>query len=58
MQDDKLKDVPLLVFANKQDLLDVVPVGDIAVSLGLVNLKNRTWQICGCSALDGTGIKV
>lgn len=58
LEDDKLKDVPLLVFANKQDLTDVLPTGEIAISLGLVNLKNRTWQIVGCSAIDGTGVKV
>lgn len=58
LEDEKLKDVPLLVFANKQDLTDVLPTGEIAISLGLVNLKNRTWQIVGCSAIDGTGVKV
>lgn len=58
LEDEKLKDVPLLVFANKQDLTDVLPAAEIAVSLGLVNLKGRTWQIVGCSAKEGTGIKV
>ena len=54
--DDKLRNVPLLVFANKQDISSSMKAGEIAECLKLVKLKDRTWQIQGCSALEGTGI--
>lgn len=56
--DDKLRQVPLLVFANKQDIAGSLKASEIAECLKLVKLKDRTWQIQGCSALEGTGIKV
>ncbi|KXJ76432.1 hypothetical protein RP20_CCG009630 [Aedes albopictus] len=55
--DDKLRQVPLLVFANKQDIAGSLKASEIAECLKLVKLKDRTWQIQGCSALEGTGIK-
>jgi ADP-ribosylation factor-like protein 3 len=30
---------------------------EIAEFIGLVKLKDRTWQIQACSALEGTGLK-
>ncbi|XP_055615453.1 ADP-ribosylation factor-like protein 3 isoform X1 [Toxorhynchites rutilus septentrionalis] len=56
--DDKLKRVPLLVFANKQDIAGALKASEIAECLKLVKLKDRTWQIQACSALEGTGVKV
>lgn len=50
--------MPLLVFANKQDLSNVLKASEIAEAIGLVKLNNRTWQIQACSAIDGTGVKV
>lgn len=47
-----------MVFANKQDLENVLKVSEVAEAIGLVKLKDRTWQIQECSALEGTGIKV
>lgn len=58
LYDDKLKEVPLLVFANKQDINDVMSSSEIAENLGLIKMNDRTWQIQSCSALEGTGIKV
>lgn len=34
-EEDELRDVPLLVFANKQDLPGAVPAGDITEALRL-----------------------
>lgn len=56
--DAKLDNVPLLVFANKQDLSNVLKPSEIAETIGLVKLKDRTWQIQACSAIEGTGVKV
>lgn len=58
LADEKLNDVPIMVFANKQDLENVLKVSEVAEAIGLVKLKDRTWQIQECSALEGTGIKV
>ena len=58
MQCDKLVRVPLLVFANKQDLMNSASPQDIADGLNLNGIKDRTWQIQGCSALTGEGLKV
>lgn len=58
LSDEKLTDVPILIFANKQDLANVIKVSEIAEAVGLIKLKERTWQIQECSAIQGDGIKV
>lgn len=55
--EDKLATVPLLVFANKSDLMQAQSADDIAESLSLFNVKDRPWQIQACSAKDGTGLE-
>jgi len=54
-----LKSSLLLVLANKQDL----PLGQgrltpaqVSEALGLTDLRQREWQIMGCSALTGEGL--
>jgi signal recognition particle receptor subunit beta len=44
-------------FANKQDLLSAIPASDIAVGLNLHVIKERPWQIQGCSAMSGEGLQ-
>lgn len=56
--EDKLRGVPLLIYANKQDVAQSVTAADIAEALGLHNIKDRDWQIQSCVATDGKGIKV
>lgn len=56
--DEKLDQVPLLVFANKQDLSNVIKASEIAETIGLIKLKDRTWQVQACSGINGTGVKV
>ncbi|XP_046383751.1 ADP-ribosylation factor-like protein 3 [Ischnura elegans] len=55
--EEKLIGVPLLVYANKQDLLGAAPASEIAEGLGLLSLKDRAWQIQACSATTGEGVK-
>ncbi|KAM5171971.1 ADP-ribosylation factor-like protein 3 [Mantella aurantiaca] len=55
--EDSLLGVPLLVFANKQDLLTAASAADIAAGLNLHTYRDRTWQIQACSALSGEGIQ-
>ncbi|KAF6209134.1 hypothetical protein GE061_014878 [Apolygus lucorum] len=57
LMEDKLRDVPLLVLANKQDLLHSAPASEIAQSMGLHLIKDRPWQIQPCSAAAGQGVK-
>lgn len=57
LMDNRLKRVPLLVFANKQDLPNAMTASEVAEGLGLVRLEERTWEIKACTAVDGTGIK-
>ncbi|KAG5891568.1 hypothetical protein JTB14_015835 [Gonioctena quinquepunctata] len=55
--DDKLRNVPLLVYANKQDLPDSLSAAELAKTLGLPTIKNRAWQIQACSATQGIGVR-
>jgi ADP-ribosylation factor-like protein 3 len=58
LMEDKLANVPLLIYANKQDLLHAAPASEIAEGLGLHTIKDRPWQIQACSATTGEGVKV
>ena len=51
-----LAGVPLLVFANKQDLLSALSAADLSVGLGLHTVKDRAWQVQACCAKGGDGI--
>ncbi|XP_075456986.1 ADP-ribosylation factor-like protein 3 [Ascaphus truei] len=57
VEEDSLLGVPLLVFANKQDLLSAAPAADIAEGLNLHTYRDRIWQIQACSAISGEGIQ-
>lgn len=56
LQEEHLRKVPVLVFANKQDLPGALQPAEIAEGLGLLALKDRAWQIQGCEATNGTGL--
>lgn len=58
MEEDNLIGVPLLVFANKQDLATASPAAEIAEGLNLHTYRDRPWQIQACSALSGEGVQV
>lgn len=49
--------VPLLIFANKQDLVHAAPADEIAEILDLTCIRDRSWQIQGCSAKEGAGLR-
>lgn len=57
LSDDKLNNVPVLVYANKQDLPDSLSASDLAQALGLPTIKDRSWQIQACTASEGTGVR-
>lgn len=55
-EEEKLAGVPLLVFANKQDLLSALSAADISIGLNLPAIRDRAWQIQACSAKTGEGL--
>merc|ERR1712066_688091 len=57
LQDDKLAQIPLVIFANKQDLLNAKSAEDISTNLKLDEIKDRTWTIQSCSATKGDGLQ-
>jgi ADP-ribosylation factor-like protein 3 len=52
----KIGKVPVLIFANKQDLATALPADQVTVALDLHKIRDHQWQIQGCSALKGTGL--
>ncbi|XP_002735535.1 ADP-ribosylation factor-like protein 3 [Saccoglossus kowalevskii] len=57
LDEEKLSGVPLLVFANKQDLFSAAPASTIAEGLNLHIIRDRIWQIQACSATNGEGVQ-
>lgn len=49
-------DIPLLVFANKQDLAEAEPLETIIEAFSLRSLADHEWQIQPCCAVTGNGI--
>lgn len=58
MEEEKLVGVPVMIFANKQDLFNAAPASEIAECLELTNIRDRQWHIQGCSAMTGEGVEV
>mmetsp|Transcript_63121 Transcript_63121/g.121605 ORF Transcript_63121/g.121605 Transcript_63121/m.121605 type:complete len:181 (+) Transcript_63121:47-589(+) len=56
LDEEDLKGVTLLVFANKQDLPGSMSAADVSESLGLTELRSRQWAIFQTSAVKGSGI--
>jgi ADP-ribosylation factor-like protein 3 len=56
LEEEKLAGVPLLVLANKQDLVGAATSQEIATLLHLHSLRDRRWQIQPCSAKTGAGL--
>lgn len=56
LDEASLQGVPLLVFANKQDLHNAISVSELTEKLNLTNIRDRSWFIQSCSALSGAGI--
>lgn len=52
-----LAGTPILMWANKQDLLTSMSAAEIVQALDLQLIKDRSFQVIGCSALNKTGIR-
>ncbi|CAF1092340.1 unnamed protein product [Brachionus calyciflorus] len=57
LAEEKLMGVPVLIFANKQDLMNSARASEIAEGLNLHTIRDRPWNIQACSALNGEGVK-
>lgn len=54
-----MKDCPILIFANKQDLPDALTDSEIVEGLGIVGLTEgdgRPWQLQKSCAVEGAGL--
>eukprot|EP00486_Rosalina_sp_Unknown_P010294 CAMPEP_0201591788 /NCGR_PEP_ID=MMETSP0190_2-20130828/189862_1 /ASSEMBLY_ACC=CAM_ASM_000263 /TAXON_ID=37353 /ORGANISM="Rosalina sp." /LENGTH=174 /DNA_ID=CAMNT_0048050263 /DNA_START=84 /DNA_END=608 /DNA_ORIENTATION=+ len=56
LSEEQLKDCPVLIWANKQDLPKAAKVDEVTEIMGLNQLRNRHWYIQGCSASTGDGL--
>mmetsp|Transcript_52692 Transcript_52692/g.133779 ORF Transcript_52692/g.133779 Transcript_52692/m.133779 type:complete len:190 (+) Transcript_52692:46-615(+) len=58
LAEDELRDVPLLVYANKQDLPNALNAADLTEQLRLWNTndRQRQWYVQGTCALTGAGL--
>uniref|UniRef100_A0A6M2CPK9 ADP-ribosylation factor n=1 Tax=Rhipicephalus microplus TaxID=6941 RepID=A0A6M2CPK9_RHIMP len=56
LSEDELRDAILLLFANKQDLPNAMPVGELTEKLGLNQLRNRRGYIQSTCATQGQGL--
>jgi len=56
LADDALRGIPLLVFANKNDLPNAQSSKEVAKSLGLDTLRGRKWQVQSSCSITGEGL--
>ena len=53
---EKLRDLPLLIYANKQDLPDAMTVAEVIDKLELQSVNNRKWHVQASSVTIGGGL--
>ncbi|KAK8809514.1 hypothetical protein WA158_000457 [Blastocystis sp. Blastoise] len=56
LNEDELHGVPLLVFANKQDIPGALRGDQISEGLGLTEIRDRKWTIFESDAKNGKGL--
>ena len=57
LAETELSSVPLLVFANKQDLDLALEAEEVMAKCQLENISDRTWNIQACSAMTKEGLQ-
>lgn len=58
LAEEELKNVPVLVFANKQDMAGALSPAEISDKLGLAGQeKGREWSVRGSCATKGEGLE-
>ena len=57
LEDDRLRESPLLILANKQDLPEAVSPAEVTEKLELFKLRSgRDWYVQRTSAVSGEGL--
>eukprot|EP00438_Fugacium_kawagutii_P022821 Skav208213 [mRNA] locus=scaffold2026:355220:355774:+ [translate_table: standard] len=56
LNEDEMRDVPLLVFAHKQDLPQAMTAAEVTEKLGLNTLRHRQWFIQESCGATGDGL--
>ena len=56
LNEESLQGVPLLIYANKQDLPNALMPNDIIKKMELNQIKERKWLIQGSSGIEGKGL--
>ncbi|KAF2347772.1 Small GTP-binding protein domain [Trinorchestia longiramus] len=57
MMERELRDVPLLLYANKQNVAGALTPSDVSLALGAGKLcSGRPWHVVGCDASSGDGL--
>ena len=56
LQDESMNGVPVLIYANKMDLPNALTIPEISERLGLLNLRDRKWQVQASNAQRGDGL--
>ncbi|XP_075251693.1 uncharacterized protein LOC142344092 [Convolutriloba macropyga] len=56
LSDDRMRNVPVLLLANKQDLPMSRSVSEVTERMKMHSLKDRSWHVQGCCAPSGEGI--
>lgn len=57
LEEEKLCGVPLLIYANKRDLVSSASNEDIIKELMLHEIRGRNWTLQACSAIHGEGVQ-
>lgn len=56
LQQEDLRGVPLLVFANKMDLPNAMKREEVVKELRLTNIHDREWHAQMCCAVESEGL--
>ena len=57
LESENMNNVPMLVFANKQDITTACDAEEVVEELGLSDIKGREWNIQACSAISQEGLQ-
>lgn len=57
LDEERLSDTPLLIMANKNDLMNALEPSEVSEELDLNSIRDRKWNIQGCSAKTGDGLQ-
>ncbi|CAK8694858.1 ADP-ribosylation factor 1-like [Clavelina lepadiformis] len=55
--DDQMSQIPVMILANKQDIVCAQPINEVSTQLSLDEIPpSQKWEIHGCSATKGDGV--